>query len=290
MKRARSKSPTLLAIAIWGLLCALLSAQAPKPPPVPASVYARSRASSTVPRTYSPTRPRTTQTLYPWRRNITASVFWVGEKATAANPTHNSSSSWDPKWATNYGGYDDPKKENRTPRYHPKAFIPKRNPFYIALPYNDRIDWSKTKTSARRVVPWFKQTFEREGKSVCRGRWVAIHYKGKVAYAQWCDVGPFETDDWEYVFGTAPPKTTKNKAAGIDISPAVRDYLGIKGGLAKVDWRFVELREIGHGPWRFFGENNHFINMARNLDKAKRDEIERLKKARDEWLKSGRNY
>jgi hypothetical protein len=240
-----------------------------------------------VPRTYAPTRARSSAALYPWRRNITASVFWIGEKATAANPTHNKASSWDPKWMTSYGGFDDPDPAKRTFDCCPKAFTPKLNPFYIALPYNDRINWAKTKPGARRVVPWYSRTFEREGKSVCNGRWLAIHHRGKTCFAQWCDVGPFETDDSMYVFGNARPKNASNKGAGIDLSPAVRDYLKIKGGLAAVDWRFVELREIPYGPWRKYGDNNHFIHMARHLDRAKREEIERLKKARDQWLKSG---
>ena len=73
---------------------------------------------------------------------------------------------------------------------------------------------------------------------------------------------PSETDDWAYVFGGARPKNTKNNSAGIDLSPAVRDYLKIQGGSSKCDWRFVELHEIPYGPWRKFGRNNHFIRMA----------------------------
>jgi len=253
-----------------------------------AAAQGRPMAATTVPNSYAPTRPRTSAAIYPWRKNITASVFWVGEDASTNNPTHNRASSWDPKWMENYGGFDTPDKSKRTHDCCPKAFTPKLNPFYVALPYNDRIDWKTTKTSARRAVPWFRNTFEEEGKSVCCGRWVAVHCRGKTCFAQWSDVGPFETDDWSYVFGKAPPKNTKNKAAGIDISPAVRDYLGIDGGLAKVHWRFVELREIPLGPWRKYGENNHFINRAKHLDRAQREEIERLRKARDEYLRSGR--
>ncbi len=239
------------------------------------------------PHTYAPSRARSVTSTHPWRRNITASVFWIGEKATAANPRHNRASSWDTQWMRSYGGFDDPDRANRTADYCPKGFTPKLNPFYIALPYNDRINWEKTKSSARRVIPWFKHAFERPGKSVCHGRWVAIHHAGRTCFAQWSDVGPFETDDWSYVFGSSRPKNTSNKAAGIDLSPAVRDYLKIKGGLASVDWRFVELREIPYGPWRKYGTNNHFIHKARHLDRAKREEIQRLKAARDQWLKSG---
>ena len=121
------------------------------------------------------------------------------------------------------------------------------------MPYNDRIDYKKTKQSAKRVIPWFSRTFKKEGQSVCDGRWVAIHYKGKICCAQWADVGPFGTDDWAYVFGGSRPKNRKNDGAGIDLSPAVRDFLGITGKDNRCDWRFAELHEIPYGPWRKFG-------------------------------------
>ena len=53
---------------------------------------------------------------------------------------------------------------------------------------------------------------------------------------------------------------THNKGAGIDISPAVRDYLGIPGGTAIVHWRFVEFYRIPRGPWSKWGDNNPFVN------------------------------
>jgi hypothetical protein len=36
--------------------------------------------------------------------------------------------------------------------------------------------------------------------------------------------------------------------AGIDLSPAVRDFLKLRSG-AKVEWRFVDERDVPHGPW-----------------------------------------
>ena len=263
-------------IPLWPFALAALAA---------GDLLAQAPVSTGLPRTYAPTRARGTEAIYPWRRDITATVFWVGEKASANNPTHNRASSWDTKWMHNFGGTDHPDRDKRATDYRPKEFVPKLNPFYVALPYNDRIDHARTKPSARRVIPWFRRSFEREGKSVCDGRWVAIHHRGKTCFAQWSDVGPFETDDWAYVFGTARPKNPKNKGAGIDISPAVRDYLGIDGGMAKVHWRFVEFREIPTGPWAKFGENNHFIHYAKLRERAEREEIERLKRARDEWVR-----
>jgi len=67
---------------------------------------------------------------------------------------------------------------------------PHRNPFYVALPYND-VDNHHTKPEAVSIIPWFKQAFVRDGQSVCKDRWVAIRKGNRVAYAQWEDVGPF---------------------------------------------------------------------------------------------------
>lgn len=190
---------------------------------------------------------------FPWRKNIMTTIFWIGEKATKGNPVSNDKSSWDTRWKENYGGYDCPR--NRI-GFRPIGFIPRQNPFYVALPYND-IGKNGTKPEAPKVIPWFHERFERNGKSVIKGQWVAIRYKGRVAYAQWEDVGPFRTDHWQYVFGDQKPGPNRNNNAGLDISPAVRDYLGMKGN-DYTDWRFVRLEEVPYGPWSKYGENNPF--------------------------------
>ena len=86
--------------------------------------------------------PSTSRILYPWKTHVKTTIFWIGEKPTDRNPTPNSKSSWDQEWTINYGGYDDPEPSNRlasheTGEFRPKTFIPKLNPFYVALPYND---------------------------------------------------------------------------------------------------------------------------------------------------------
>jgi hypothetical protein len=40
-------------------------------------------------------------------------------------------------------------------------------------------------------------------------------------------VGPFNTDSAGYVFGDQRPSPNVNHGGGIDVSPAVRDYLGL---------------------------------------------------------------
>ena len=199
---------------------------------------------------------------YPWHFDITATYFYIGERPTKNNPTPNTASSWDSAWDDNYGGFDDPNPAHRCPRtYAPLAFTPQLNPFYVALPYND-IQRGGPKPEAAKVIPWYQRDKNGKYESVCRGTWVQIYYNGRYCFAQWEDCGPFVTDDWQYVFGNARPKNTSNKGAGIDISPAVRDYLGIKGGTATVHWRFVDFSLVPGGPWARFGKDNPFVNPA----------------------------
>ncbi|NJR41410.1 MAG: hypothetical protein HC767_00880 [Akkermansiaceae bacterium] len=190
---------------------------------------------------------------------MTCTVFWIGETPTDRNPTPNTKSSWDQDWVSNFGGFDDPEPANRianhaTGEFRPKNFIPKLNPFYIALPYNDVEGYGRHKPEASRVIPWFSRMRPEPGKTVCKGRWVQI-FNGKIfCYAQWEDCGPWTTDDWEFVFGNKSPKTTQNGAAGIDLSPAIRDYLNLTSG-KKVHWRFVEASAVPPGPWKRFGQS-----------------------------------
>ncbi len=190
--------------------------------------------------------PWQNSTKSPWHRHITATVFWVGEQPTARNPTPNNASSWDPLWQENFGGVDRPELRNG---YLPRGFVPKQTPFYVALPYNDLFPTGDHKPEASEVIPWFWKAHQGSGKSVCHGRWIAVHRKGKFCYAKWRDAGPFTTEDWRYVFLGERPKSNPNGNAGIDLSPAVRDYLELNGNY-KVDWKFVEEFEVPDGPWK----------------------------------------
>jgi hypothetical protein len=241
-------------------------------------------APASLPRVYSSTLPRTNLTRYPWKLGINATVFWVGELPTANNPTPNTKSSWDVNWTASFGGFDDPDPAQRAPDYRPAAFVPKQNPFYIALPYNDCIDYQTTKAEAARVIPWFSSTFRQHGKSVCRDRWVAIRMNERTCYAQWSDCGPFVTTDADYVFGNARPSNIQNDGAGIDLSPAVRDYLGLRG-MGRVDWRFVEAQEVPDGPWRMYGDNNDFVKQAAKNKDVVANRLEELRRQRDEWFR-----
>ncbi|PYJ19521.1 MAG: hypothetical protein DME92_12170, partial [Verrucomicrobia bacterium] len=187
---------------------------------------------------------------YPWKANIVTTVFWIGEKPSGNNPVPNRISSWDKEWTKNYGGLDDPDPARRS-NYVPVKFTPRQNPFYCALPYNDKAREGH-RPEAPRVVPWFNEAYQGPAVSTCKGRWVAIRKGNRTVYAQWEDAGPFCTDHWQYVFGNERPKPNLNKGAGLDVSPAVRDYLGLKE-TDVTDWRFVDFKEVPRGPWSTLG-------------------------------------
>jgi hypothetical protein len=192
---------------------------------------------------------------YPWKSNIVTEIFWIGEPATGSR------SAWDPEWERHYGGPDNPKASARND-YIPNSFTPKLNPFYCSLPYND-VEDSTTKPEARLVIPWFKEARKKDGESVCQNRWVEIRdHSGRTCYAQWSDCGPFGTDQWQYVFGNTMPKANSNHGAGLSVSPAVRDFLGLSE-MDVTSWRFVDLENVPRGPWSHYGDNNDFVISAR---------------------------
>jgi len=244
---------------------------------------------ASLPRMSSPAVPQLGYSKYPWKLDIVATVFWIGEQPTENNPTPNDKSSWDTQWMQSFGGYDDPDRTKRTDFYTPIGFTPKQNPFYIALPYNDCVDYNSHKSEASKVIPWFQQRYTRSGRTVLKGQWVAIRYGNRVCYAQWEDCGPFVTDDHAYVFGSARPKNSSNNGAGIDISPAIRDFLGLKS-MSRCDWRFVDVNEVPAGPWRNLGNNNHFVRQQK-VDKetehtAISSRLEELRRMRDAYFKA----
>ncbi len=177
-----------------------------------------------------------------YKKTITT-VFWVGEGANDDNGfIHNRSSYWDPDWVKNFGGVDSP--DNRR-GFFPGGFQPKQNPFYAALPFAEVDQDGKLKEVAKKI-PGFGQSKE----PLTRNRWIEIRYKGKSCFTQWQDVGPFGEDDFDWVFGSAKkPKNTEGEKAGLDISPAAAQYLGMTEN-DKTEWRFVEEKDVPDGPWK----------------------------------------
>jgi hypothetical protein len=184
---------------------------------------------------------------YPLHENINVTVFWIGEEGNVGNGfIPNTESSWDNSWVEHFGGVDDP--DNRD-GYYPSGFTPLENPFYFALPYNDFDNEGNRKVNADNVVYWADSQDWDDTESMCKNRWIKIVKNGRMAYAQWEDVGPFWDDDYDYVFGINKPKTDSEGVAGLDVSPAVRDYLKLSD-FDTVSWQFVDAELVPGGPWR----------------------------------------
>ena len=188
---------------------------------------------------------------YPWHPNITATVFYCNQPASASNAgIANFNSAYDLQWGAHCG------KENR---------------YYVAVPYDDHggifpdctpIDNSR--------VPWNNPALPIQ-QSELKNRWVEIQRivggHTITAYAQVEDVGPSpykfaqQIDDPDYVFGprgqnsqtiTVKPKNPFGQKAGIDLSPDTAAYLGIHG-VGKVAWRFwnsPDAATVPNGPWK----------------------------------------
>ncbi|HET8884223.1 MAG TPA: hypothetical protein VFM68_02010 [Candidatus Saccharimonadales bacterium] len=191
---------------------------------------------------FNPETPRTIEHDYPLHENITATVFWVGEEANESNDyIHNRSSAWTKNWVAAYGGVDS--YDDRC-GFLPCDFTPRENPFYFALPFSDYDENGLKPADELQVIPWYDGEIE-AGTSVLKNRWIKVTHDSTVAYAQWEDVGPFKLEDADYVFGSAQPAEPR---AGLDMSPALADYLGIDGR-ETVSWRFVEESDVPPGEW-----------------------------------------
>src|SRR2546423_10194087 len=114
---------------------------------------------------------------FPWKKEIVTTVFWIGEKPAQNNPAPNRVSSWDKDWTKNYRGLDDPNPANRS-NYIPVKFTPRQNPFYCALPYNDKAREGH-RPEAPRIVPWFNEAYQGPAVSTCKSRWIAIRKRDR---------------------------------------------------------------------------------------------------------------
>ena len=200
----------------------------------------------------SPAQNQTTTTQistnqYPAHKNITATTFWIGESADGSNNfISNAASAWDENWQVHYGGVDDPSNRNG---FMPANFTPGENPFYFALPYNDFDGNGNRKADAGKIIYWAADSSWDASQSMLKNQWIKITKNGTDVYAQWEDVGPFGESDSTYVFGSSAPQSGQNSHAGLDLSPAVRDYLHLNGE-DNVDWQFVKEKDVPAGPWK----------------------------------------
>lgn len=200
---------------------------------------------NTRPATASSNTARTPAVLdtYPAHQDITATMFWVGEPPDPDNHgITNVSSAWVDNWVKEFGGVDDP---NNRCGYLPCGYNPKENAFYFALPFNDYDENGNLKPARiLKLIPWYTGA-PPEGQSLVKNRWIAVTFQGKTVYGQWEDVGPFGEDDQAYVFGKAAPKDP----AGLDVSPAMNDYLNLDGE-GVVSWHFINAANVPDGPWK----------------------------------------
>jgi len=180
--------------------------------------------------------------MYQFKKTMTT-MFWVGEAPSKDNGNiDNYRSYWDANWMKNFGGVDTPWHRKG---YFPAAFTPKQNPFYVALPFAD-VDPDGNQKEITKKIPGFGQN---QGP-LTKNRWVEVRYKGKSCFAQWQDVGPFGEDDFDWVFGSAKkPKNKQGLKAGLDISPATAQYLGMADS-GKTEWRFVDEKDVPDGAWK----------------------------------------
>jgi hypothetical protein len=239
--------PWLLGVALTLAGCKAAQIDEPRPD---VAVADASRREGTAPlrdraRPADTMRPDTAPPWrYPLHTGIATTMFWVGEEASEENGwIANLASTWDADWADHYGGEDDP--ENRS-GWYPADFVPKENPFYFALPYSDFDSSGKRKANYKTLIPWAAAKTYGSSESAVKNRWIQIVNGAKVCYGQWEDAGPFGESDEAYVFGAATPKYA---SAGLDVSPAMRDCLGV-GDVSTLSWRFVDDGEVPAGPWK----------------------------------------
>ncbi len=191
-------------------------------------------------------KPKTTS--YPWKMGIITTEFWIGEGGSTISPTDNIGSAWDEHWRSTNRGTDNPEDRNGFASADHASTV---NPFYVALPFNDLAYPEKAYLVPR---SWHRQNVDGKQVSACKDRWVEIkNASGRVCYAQWEDVGPLRSDHAEYVFGNDRPNTYTR--AGLDISPAVAQYLGIdENHKAVTSWRFVDDEDVPPGQWLKYDE------------------------------------
>jgi uncharacterized protein (TIGR01370 family) len=190
------------------------------------------------------------RTLNRMHTNVPTTIFWVGAPEGHTTDESRETSAWDAAWVEHFGGVDDPQAHGQNPEnaYWPD-FTPLENPFYVALPYNDFNDNGVRRPNFRDIVPWARFVDYGPLESAVKNRWVKISQNGVTCYGQWEDVGPYQSNDFRYVFGTNKPRNKKIFGTGLEISPALRDCLGASS-LSASSWRLVHDDEsMPPGPW-----------------------------------------
>jgi hypothetical protein len=208
----------------------------------------------------------------PWK-HVTASTFYIGEEANTSNANiSNITTAWSEFAVSDFGGVDswgpinpddwDGQRYQRN-GFCPKDFRAKENIFYLALPTLDHDEHGRVKAAEKQVrngarylpeLQRFHHGRFREDQSPFKNLWVEVVFHGRSAFGQLEDIGPSDkhdrsVSDYKYVWGKAKkPKNKFGMHAGIDLSPALTDYLGTDGK-GKIHWRFVPAKQVPDGPW-----------------------------------------
>lgn len=236
------------------------------------------------------TPPAPVGRTYPWHTNIVSTTFWVGEIFDPKLPDGSQvCSTYDSQWAFHWsgvnkgtvpssaggcqgaivGGCDGVPGTNKCATeartaandFFPTKVIPKENPFYLDLPFDDINDSVGFKTRCQ-VIPWandpgYAGHCSDTNFSYMKNRWVRIvGPNGHTCYGQIEDAGPSHGSlyhDSNYVFGSkdVQPVQGQFNNAGMDVSPALNSCLGFKdldGENDKVKWQFVDFIDVPAGP------------------------------------------
>lgn len=213
------------------------------------TISSRSSADLGTEGNYAVSTHRGPRNVYPWKTNIITTIFWIGEGGTTISATDNIGSAWDEDWRHTNGGTDTPEERSGYASGRHASLV---NTFYVALPFNDLAFPDK----ARIWLPagWSKPVRRGERPvSACKDRWIEIkNSEGRSCFAQWEDVGPLRYDHAEYVFGNERPTTYTR--AGLDVSPAVAQFLHLDERHNITRWRFVDDDDVPPGVWLKYEE------------------------------------
>jgi hypothetical protein len=192
---------------------------------------------------------------YPVHSQVPATVFRIGVMVPGRGDDAQSlRSGWDRDWAAHYGGCDGygsvgpacrSDLAGRTPPdWFPVAMVPKENPYYVGLPYNDLEDPGRAA-----VIPWardhgYVEHLRDRSFSLIKNRWVRVTGRTGSCYAQVEDTGPGLSDPGYVLRGARPAQTP-----AINLSPALGRCVGVTdaAGLTHVAWAFVDRPPTG--PW-----------------------------------------
>lgn len=208
---------------------------------------------------------------YPAHTSIVSTTFWVGEIFDPnASDGSQMISTYDSSWYAHFGGCDGVNNgtgvnqcqtERRTAAngFFPLHLVPKQNPFYLDLPFDDLNDSTAFRQRAT-VIPWandpgYAGHARDTNFSYMKNRWVQISRQGRTCYGQIEDAGPGKYHDATYVFGSndARPANSRYGGAGMDVSPALNGCLAfteLDGDSDRVTWRFVDAVDVPPEPWK----------------------------------------